>query len=64
MESAQKDLLGTLLKKLFDAGILSQSTYSGAVDLVYSIIDIPELLQYRVCLTKEVSTHEHSQDSQ
>ena len=64
MESAQRAVISVLLKCLFSHGLISQFTYSRAEDLVHSVIEIPELLRYPVCLTKEAGTHESSQDSQ
>ena len=64
MESAQKELVSVLLDHIRSLGLISNSTYSGAVDLVHSVIDFPEFFQYPVCLTKEASEHEHTQDTQ
>ena len=64
MESAQRELLGVLLGQLRERGVLSQSTYSSAMDLVHSDMDIPKLLRYPVCLPGEGRTHEYSQDPQ
>ena len=64
MESAQRELFSVLLGRLREEGLLSQFTYSEAINLVHSVMDIPELLWYPVCLTKEASALEHSQDPQ
>lgn len=53
MESAQRELVSILLDHIRSLGLISDFTYSGAVDLVHSAIDFPELFQYPVCLTKE-----------
>ena len=53
MESAQRELAGVLLDHIHSLGLISDFTYSRAVDLVHSVIDFPELFQYPVCLTKE-----------
>ena len=53
MESAQRELVSVLLDHIRSLGLISNSAYSGAVDLVHSVIDFPELFQYPVCLTKE-----------
>ena len=64
MESAQRELVSVLLDHIRSLGLISNSTYSGAVDLVHSVIDFPEFFQYPVCLTKEEGEHEHTQDTQ
>ena len=64
MELAQKELVSVLLDHIRSLGLISNSTYSGAVDLVYSVIDFPEFFQYPVCLTKEASEHEYTRDTQ
>ena len=58
MESAQKELVKVLLDHIRAHGLISDFTYSRAVDLVHSVIDFPELFQYPVCLTKEAEIHE------
>ena len=58
MESAQRELVGVLLDRVRSLGMISDFTYSKAIDLVHSVIDFPELFQYPVCLTKEASVHE------
>ena len=61
MESAQRELVGVLLDHIRSLGLISNSTYSGAVDLVHSMIDFPG---YPVCLTKEANENEHTQDTE
>lgn len=64
MESAQRELVSVLLERLFSLGLISKNTCLKAEDLVHSVIDLPELFQYSVCLTKEVCTLECAQDTQ
>lgn len=64
MESAQREMVSVLLTRLQEVGLISRTTYSKAVDLVYSSIDLPELFQYPVCSTKEVSPLECALDTQ
>ena len=64
MESAQRELVSVLLDHIHSLGLISDFTYSGAVDLVHSVIDFPEFFWYPVCLTKEASGHECAQDTQ
>lgn len=63
MESVQRELISVLLESVYDRGLLSKSTYLNAVDLVHSVIDIPPLFQYPVCLTKEADIRECAQDT-
>lgn len=58
MESAQRELISALLEHIYSIGLLSKSTYLKAEDLVHSTLDIPELFQYPVCLTREESVNE------
>ena len=64
MESAQKELVKVLLDHIRALGLISDCTYSRAVDLVHSVIDFPELFQYPACLTKEANIRERAQDTQ
>ena len=64
MESAQRELVSVLLERVFSLGLISKTTYLKGKDLVHSVIDLPELFQYPVCLTKEVSVLECAQDTQ
>ena len=41
MESAQRELVSVLLDHIRSLGLISNSAYSGAVDLVHSVIDFP-----------------------
>ena len=63
MESAQRELVCVLLDHIRSLGLISNSTYSGAVDLVHSVIDFPEFFRYPVGLTKEASGHECAPDT-
>ena len=63
MESPQRELAGILLEHIRSLGLISDFTYSRAVDLVHSVIDFPELFQYPVCLTKEADILECTQDT-
>ena len=53
MESAQQELMSVLLDTVHNQGLLSKTIYLYAVDLVHSVMDIPPLFRYPVCLTKE-----------
>ena len=64
MESAQRELVSVLLERVFTLGLISKTTYLKAEDLVHSVIDLPELFQYPVCLPKEAEIHECTQDTQ
>ncbi len=64
MESAQRELVGVLLDHIRALGLISDFTYSRAMDFVHSVIDFPELFQYPVCLTKEAEIRERAQDTQ
>lgn len=64
MESAQRELVSILLDRIHSFGLISDFTYSGAVDLVHSVIDFPAFFRYPVCLTKEASGLECAQDTQ
>ena len=57
MERAQRELLSVLLDRVRSLGLISKSTYFQAEDLMHSVMDLPELLQYPVCL-KEAGRHE------
>lgn len=63
MESTQRELVSVLLDHIHSLGLISDFTYSGAMDLVHSVIDFPELFQYPVCLTKEANGLECAQDT-
>lgn len=57
MESTQQTVLLTLLDALHAKGLLSNSTYSGAQNLVHSALDLPEFFWYPVCCQKEEGDH-------
>ena len=62
MESTQREFISVLLERIVADGLISQSTYSKAEDLVHSVMDFPELVRYPVCLTEEGCQHECTQD--
>lgn len=64
MERAQRDLVSTLLKHIRSLGLISNYTYSGAMDLVHSATDFPEFFRYPAGLGKGADGHEHTQDTQ
>lgn len=64
MESAQRELMSVLLGRIFSLGLISKTTYSKAEDLVHSVIDLPELFGYPVCLTEEASKYEYPSNPQ
>ena len=45
MESTQREVVSVLLEHVFSLGLISQFTYSKAEDLVYSVMDFPELFR-------------------
>ncbi len=44
MESAQRELLSVLLKRVFSLGLIPEATYLSARNAVASTINLPELL--------------------
>lgn len=63
MESTQKELVKVLLDHIRALGLISDFTYSKAVDLVHSVIDFPEFFQVPVRLPKEADIRECTQDT-
>ncbi|USF25983.1 hypothetical protein N510_000899 [Firmicutes bacterium ASF500] len=55
MEHAQRELVRVLLETVYTRGLLSKNAYLNAVDLVYSVADIPPFFWYPVCLAEEAS---------
>lgn len=54
MESAQRELVGVLLDHIRSLGLISDFTYSKAMDLVHSMTDFPEFFQYPVSLCEYI----------
>lgn len=63
MDSPQRNLVSVLLGHILSAGLISKTTYSRALDLVYSSIDFPDFFRYPVCLTEEADEHECTPDT-
>ena len=63
MENAQRELLSVLLQEVCTLGLISKTTYLGAVDLVHSSIHMPSFFWYPACLTGG-EAHEHCKDPQ
>ncbi len=64
MERAERELIKVLLEHILCLGLISKTTYSRAVDLVYSVVELPEFFQDPVCLEKGMRAHECTQDTQ
>lgn len=64
MESAQKDMLDVLLGRVFELGLISESTYKAARSSLAAKSDIPELLCYPVCTPKEENADGDTQNTQ
>ena len=63
MESARRELAGVLLDHIRSLGLISEFTYSRAMDLVHSEADLPEFFQYPVSPAKEAGGCEHTPDT-
>lgn len=48
MESAQRELLCVLLRRLYELGLIDKGACMGAEDLVHSGMEIPELFRSSV----------------
>ena len=48
----QKEVLRVLLDTLMEKELIAKSTYDGAVNLVNSHMDLPEIFWYPVCCHK------------
>lgn len=64
MESAQRELMIALLGHVFSLGLISKTTYSKAVDLVYSMAALPEFFSHPVCPAEEADRYECAPDTQ
>ena len=64
MENMDREIVCELLKSLMHRELISKTTCSAALDLVYSMIEFPQLLQYPVSVRKEADHHEHSESPQ
>ncbi len=53
-----------LLKAVYARGLLSKAAYLKAVDMAYSLTDLPEFFQYPARLTEETNGLECAQDTQ
>ena len=62
MESAQREIMAVLLKRVYESGLIAESTYSKTVDLVHSMIDFPEFFRYTVCSEKEATALEYTEN--
>ena len=63
MDSPQRELVSVLLEHILSAGLISKTTYSGALDLVHSTIEFPDYFRYPVCPTEEANEHEFTPDT-
>ena len=61
MENIDREIVCELLKSLMHRELISKTTCSAALDLVHSMIEFPQLLQYPVSVRKEADHHEHSE---
>ncbi|MPN56728.1 hypothetical protein SDC9_204420 [bioreactor metagenome] len=63
VESTQRDIMTVLLGRVFELGLISEQTYKSARNSLASSIDLPEMLWYPVCLTKEAMTDGSTQNT-
>lgn len=63
MDSAQRELICVLLDRIRTLGLISNSTCSGAMDLVNSSINLPDFFQNPVCLTAEESEYKRAENT-
>ena len=45
MEHVQREIITLLLRRVYEGGLISESTYSRAADLVHSSMDLPAFLR-------------------
>lgn len=64
MGDTQRELMGALLDCIRSRGLISESVYSAAADVVYSGADFPEFFRQPVCLTEEEGAYGRAQDTQ
>jgi hypothetical protein len=55
LKGAQRDMIDVLLGSVFERGLISETAYRSARNLLVSAMDFPNLLGYPVCLTKEAT---------
>lgn len=61
MNSVQRELTGVLLDRIRSLGFISDSTYSGAVNLIHSTVDFPDFFPYPAGLAAEETEPEGPQ---
>ena len=64
MESAQRELLCVLLRRLNELGLIDKATCMGAEDLVHSGMEIPRLFRCSVCMTGEDKGNERMENTE
>ena len=64
MEDARRELASVLLDHIRSLGLISDFTYSRAMDLVHSGADLPEFFQDLAPTTEEAGGYEPAQDAQ
>ncbi len=63
MENTQREIMAVLLKRVYESGLITESVYSKAAELVYSTIDFPDFLRYTACSEKEVTAFEYTENT-
>lgn len=62
MEEMQSEVLRVLLKAVYARGLISRAAYSGAEDLLYAGMDLPELFRLPAHLAQGGCSHGCTQD--
>ena len=57
MADVQQKILNVLLGRLMERGMISETVYDKAVNLVHSTIDFPKFVEYCVCCQEEGETN-------
>lgn len=63
MVSMHREVLRVLLDRLMEKELLTKSIYDGAVNLVNSRLDFPDIFRHPVCCPKEGNDNGSSQDT-
>ena len=63
MDNVEKTLAGILLSYLLSVGLISQDTYAGAADALYSAADLPAFFGRPIRPAKEAGSHDDTPDT-